>query len=93
MPRWTRIRGRGRNLSPVRSPLLFLFLFRSFSGLFLGGRGRHALGRRRRPLWSGLACGWRFSGAGAAGVNRICIYIQIWMGEWSGARGVRRARR
>jgi hypothetical protein len=55
----------------VRSPLSFLFW---------GGRGRHALGRRRRRLWSGLACGWRFSGAGAAGVNHICIYILMWMG-------------
>ncbi|KAJ7792846.1 hypothetical protein B0H14DRAFT_2929153 [Mycena olivaceomarginata] len=82
MPRWTQIRGRGRgrSLNPVRSPLLFLFLFRPLSGLLGGRRGRHALGRRRRRFWSGLACGWRFSGAGAAGVNRICIYIRMWMG-------------
>ncbi|KAJ7812630.1 hypothetical protein B0H14DRAFT_2856315, partial [Mycena olivaceomarginata] len=44
MPRWTRIRGRGRNLSPVRSPLLILFLFRSLSGLFFWGKREACVG-------------------------------------------------
>ncbi|KAJ7732102.1 hypothetical protein B0H14DRAFT_2997969 [Mycena olivaceomarginata] len=41
MPRWTRRRGRGRgrSLNPVRSPLLFLFLFRPLSGLLGGEEG------------------------------------------------------
>ncbi|KAJ7804977.1 hypothetical protein B0H14DRAFT_2882327, partial [Mycena olivaceomarginata] len=44
MPRWTRIRGRGRNLSPVRSPLFILFLFRSLPGLFFGGKREACVG-------------------------------------------------
>ncbi|KAJ7777733.1 hypothetical protein B0H14DRAFT_2963554 [Mycena olivaceomarginata] len=92
MPRWTRIRGRGRSLSPVRSPLLFLFLFQSLSGLF-GGEKREACVGTSTPaalVGSRLRVEVLRSGSGG-GESHLHLHSDI--GGRSGAHGVWRARR